>query len=230
MGAERVHAAPQPDGSPGQFYRALAETIPHMVWSAWPDGHHDYHNRRFHAYAGLAPAALAGWGWQAIVHPDDLQRCRARWQDALVRAARFEVEYRLKRHDGAYLWHLGTAEPLRADGRIVRWFGTCTDTESRKKADRMLEQARRSLEAMVESRSEALAASQRDLLGSLSSRERQALRHMVEGRTIAQTAEKLGVSPKSVKTYRSRVMSKLGVFDLPGLVKFAIRNGVTTIC
>jgi DNA-binding NarL/FixJ family response regulator len=73
------------------------------------------------------------------------------------------------------------------------------------------------------------SAEQRDPLGALSARERQVLRYTVEGKTIAQTAAQLGVSPKSVETYRSRVMTKLGIVDLPGLVKFAIRNGITTV-
>ena len=73
------------------------------------------------------------------------------------------------------------------------------------------------------------SAEQRDPLEALSARERQVLRYTVEGKTIAQTAAQLGVSPKSVETYRSRVMTKLGIVDLPGLVKFAIRNGITTV-
>lgn len=72
-------------------------------------------------------------------------------------------------------------------------------------------------------------AAQGDPLGALSARENQVLRCTVEGKTIAQTAVQLGISPKSVETYRSRVMTKLGIVDLPALVKFAIRNGVTTV-
>lgn len=72
-------------------------------------------------------------------------------------------------------------------------------------------------------------AHSRDPLESLSARERQVLRRTVEGKTIAETATELGVSPKSVETYRSRVMTKLGIDDLPGLVKFAIRHGITTV-
>lgn len=68
-----------------------------------------------------------------------------------------------------------------------------------------------------------------DPLGRLSTREREVLRHTVEGRTIAETAQRLGLSPKSVETYRSRVMTKLDIKDLPALVKFAIRHGVTTV-
>lgn len=72
-------------------------------------------------------------------------------------------------------------------------------------------------------------ADQSDPLGRLSAREREVLRHTVEGRTIAETAQQLGLSPKSVETYRSRLMTKLGIEDLPALVKFAIRHGVTTV-
>lgn len=69
----------------------------------------------------------------------------------------------------------------------------------------------------------------RDPLGSLSAREREVLGHMVEGRTIAETASRLGLSPKSVETYRSRMMTKLAIDDLPALVKFAIRHGITNM-
>ena len=69
----------------------------------------------------------------------------------------------------------------------------------------------------------------RDPMQQLSAREREVLRHTVQGRTIAQTAQRLGVSPKSVETYRSRVMTKLGIEDLPSLVKFAIRYGITSL-
>ena len=68
-----------------------------------------------------------------------------------------------------------------------------------------------------------------DPLGRLSARERQVLQHTVEGRTIAETAQRLGLSPKSVETYRSRLMTKLDIDDLPALVKFAIRHGVTSV-
>lgn len=65
-------------------------------------------------------------------------------------------------------------------------------------------------------------------LGRLSTRERQVLQLTVEGHNIAHTAERLGISPKSVETYRSRVLTKLDIHDLPALVKFAIRHGITS--
>ena len=72
-------------------------------------------------------------------------------------------------------------------------------------------------------------SNERDPLEPLSAREREVLRHTVEGRTIAETAQQLGLSPKSVETYRSRMMTKLAIEDLPSLVKFAIRHGITTV-
>lgn len=66
-------------------------------------------------------------------------------------------------------------------------------------------------------------------LDRLSAREREVLQRTVEGMTIAETARQLGLSPKSVETYRSRLMAKLGIDHVPGLVKFAIRHGITTV-
>jgi DNA-binding NarL/FixJ family response regulator len=66
-------------------------------------------------------------------------------------------------------------------------------------------------------------------LERLSARERQVLKLIVEGSTSNEVAGLLGLSPKSVDTYRSRLMTKLGIDDMPGLVKFAIRNGITTL-
>ncbi|OGA46706.1 MAG: DNA-binding response regulator [Betaproteobacteria bacterium RIFCSPLOWO2_12_FULL_62_58] len=68
-----------------------------------------------------------------------------------------------------------------------------------------------------------------DPLDWLSVREREVLQLTVEGRTIAETAQRLGISPKSVETYRGRVTAKLGIADLPALVKFAIRHGITSL-
>ncbi|MFV9504280.1 MAG: response regulator [Oscillochloridaceae bacterium umkhey_bin13] len=69
----------------------------------------------------------------------------------------------------------------------------------------------------------------RSPLASLSERERQVLQLTVEGQTAAQIAEQLTLSPKTVETYRSRVMQKLGLADLPALVKFAIQHGITPL-
>lgn len=137
------------------FYRLIAETIPHIVWSARGDGHADFFNQRGYDYTGLDAAQLQGWGWKAIVHPDDLQRSLESWTRALQTGERYEVEYRLRRHDGAYRWHHGSAVALRdAGGRPKRWFGTATDIESDVRSAQILE-------SMVEQRSRDLLETER---------------------------------------------------------------------
>ena len=66
-------------------------------------------------------------------------------------------------------------------------------------------------------------------LDRLSRREREILQLVVEGKSSAEIAETLSLSPKTVETYRSRLMSKLGIKDLPGLVKFALQHGLTPL-
>jgi DNA-binding NarL/FixJ family response regulator len=69
----------------------------------------------------------------------------------------------------------------------------------------------------------------RSPLDQLSGREREVFQLTVEGNTSAAIAEKLGLSPKTVETYRSRIMEKLGVEDITGLVRYAIRHGITPL-
>src|SRR3954468_22196045 len=108
--------------------RQIAETVPHLIWTARADGALDFFNRRCHEYTGLDLASLQGWGWKSVVHPDDWERSLATWTRALQSGERYEIEYRLRRADGAYRWHHGSAVSMRdAGGRPQRWFGTCTD-------------------------------------------------------------------------------------------------------
>ena len=139
---------------PAILYRLIADTIPHMVWTARADGGSDYYNLRYYEYTGLTPAELAGWGWKAIVHPEEIERCLAAWSRALQTGERYDMEYRLRRADGTYRWHHGTALPLRdARGRILHWFGTCTEIEAEVRSAQILE-------SMVQERTRALRESE----------------------------------------------------------------------
>jgi PAS domain S-box-containing protein len=119
-----------------QYYRFLSEAIPQMVWTAQPDGTLDYLNQRWSDYTGLSESELLGWGWEPIVHPDDLQDCRDRWLACLENGEPYEIEARIRRSsDGAYRWHLGLGVPMRDPlGTIIKWFGTNTDIHERKQA------------------------------------------------------------------------------------------------
>lgn len=109
-------------------FRTLADTMPQMVWSSQADGHHDYYNARWREFSGASADTTQGDDWRDLLHPEDQQRVVAAWQHSLTTAAPFNIEARLRRHDGDYRWVLGLALPVRdADGAILRWFGTYTD-------------------------------------------------------------------------------------------------------
>ncbi|MFW5973601.1 MAG: PAS domain S-box protein, partial [Bacteroidota bacterium] len=108
-------------------FRQLADAMPQMVWTTRPDGHHDYFNQRWYDYVGIDPLT-EGWGWVDVLHPDDVDRTVEIWRTSLESGEPYEIEYRFRRKDGVYRWHLGRALPVRDEaGRIERWYGTCTD-------------------------------------------------------------------------------------------------------
>ncbi|WP_443027230.1 PAS domain-containing protein [Sphingomonas sp. LR60] len=109
-------------------FRVLADTMPQMVWSTLPDGFHDYYNARWYAFTGMPEGSTDGEAWNGMFHADDQQRAWAAWRHSLATGDPYEIEYRLRHHDGTYRWVLGRALPIRdAAGAITRWFGTCTD-------------------------------------------------------------------------------------------------------
>jgi PAS domain S-box-containing protein len=120
-----------------QRYRALADAMPQIVWTAGPNGKATYYNRRWYEYTGLETGPPSGDEWINVVHPDDLQRTLARRRDTLASGEVFEVEYRFRSTDGDYRWHLGRAIPLRNEqtGAIDFWVGTATDIDARKRTE-----------------------------------------------------------------------------------------------
>jgi PAS domain S-box-containing protein len=116
-------------------FRTLADTMPQMVWSTLPDGYHDYYNARWYEFTGTPPRSTDGEGWNDVFHPEDQARAWAVWRQSLTTGDPYQIEYRLRHFDGTYRWVLGRALPIRdADGRITRWFGTCTDIHEQKLA------------------------------------------------------------------------------------------------
>lgn len=109
-------------------YEAIVNSIDQMIWSALPDGNHDYFNDRWYAFTGAAPGSTNGGGWKPMFHPDDQERARLAWQQSVATGEPYHIEYRLRHHSGEYRWVVGRARCVRgADGAITRWFGTCTD-------------------------------------------------------------------------------------------------------
>ncbi len=145
-------------------FRSLAQSMPNHAWTARPDGNLDWFNEQVYAYCGKAQGALDGAGWASIVHPDDLAATARAWAAALAQGELYQTEFRLRRADGSYRWHLGRAVPFRdAQGAIVRWIGTNTDIEDQKAAAVVLADMNAALEAGMAARTEELLRAQEAL-------------------------------------------------------------------
>jgi PAS domain S-box-containing protein len=121
-------------------FRAIADSMPQMVWSTLPDGFHDYYNARWYEFTGVPEGSTDGEGWNGMFHPEDQDRARALWGRSLATGEPYEIEYRLRHRSGVYRWTLGRATPIRDEsGQIIRWFGTCTDIDELKRMEQAKE-------------------------------------------------------------------------------------------
>ena len=125
--------------------RQVIDAIPTIAWCNLPDGPNEFLNKSWHEYTGLSPEESHGWGWQIAFHSDDLPPLMTKWQEMLVTREPGEIEARIRRHDGVYRWFLIRAEPLLEEGQLVRWYGTSTDIDDRKRAEDALNKARAEL-------------------------------------------------------------------------------------
>lgn len=120
-------------------YRQLGEGILHQIWTARSDGKLDYVNKRTLEYFNRTNNEMIGDGWQNVVHPDDISEVLTKWADSLRSGNPYETEFRLRRHDGEYRWHVAKATAGRdAFGNIVKWFGTNTDIHEQKESEEKL--------------------------------------------------------------------------------------------
>jgi PAS domain S-box-containing protein len=119
--------------------RLALDTIPALAWSAGPDGSADFVNRGWTEYSGLSLEDTKGSGWSSRIHPDDRDKFVDKFLKAVAAGAPYEDEGRIRRADGQYRWFLARSMPFRDEsGTIVRWYGTCTDIEDRRRAEEAL--------------------------------------------------------------------------------------------
>jgi PAS domain S-box-containing protein len=142
-------------------FRTLMEAISPMTWTNTPTGEVNFYNQQWYTYTGLDYEQTKAWGWQAVVHPDDLPYTLERYMKSLQSGEVFAVENRFRRgSDGMYRWHLNRALPIRDEtGTITLWVGTATDIHEQKRIEA-------DLESQVQARTRELKESNQDLLRS----------------------------------------------------------------
>jgi formate hydrogenlyase transcriptional activator len=131
--------------------QALIDTVPSFLWTSFPDGSKEFLNKRWYEYTGLTQEQGKGWGWKVVVHPDDLDRLVREWLALLNDPKPGELETRIRRYDGEYRWFLIRVLPeFDAEGNVVRWFGSDTDIEDRKRAETKLLEDERELRRITD--------------------------------------------------------------------------------
>ena len=155
-------SAAAPDGE--RLFRQFAEVAPIMVWVADPDGACTFVSQGWLEFTGTRLEDNLGAGWLELLHPDDVDGLRAAWERARVTREPFELEYRLRRGDGAWRWVLDRGRPIEdPDGLFSGWVGGCVDLHERAESEeeaRLLSDAGRLLAGAVEveERLDAVAA------------------------------------------------------------------------
>jgi PAS domain S-box-containing protein len=139
-------------------FRQLADSMPQIVWTACPDGYVDYYNERWYELTGFGREALGCWSWESVLDPEDIPRAREAYYSSIGSGEPYNIEYRLwDRKENRFRWFVARALPARdARGKIVKWFGTCTDIDGQKRIEDELRRANQDLEQFAFSASHDL--------------------------------------------------------------------------
>ena len=120
----------------------ILDSVPHVVWTASADGTTMTLNPRGIAYTGRRPALHCDGGWLTSTHPDDRERARRAWAEAVGAGTDFALECRFRRFDGVYRWHSFRAEPVGdSHGKVAFWIGTATDIDDQRNLELSLRQS-----------------------------------------------------------------------------------------
>jgi two-component system CheB/CheR fusion protein len=138
------------------YTRLVLDSSPHITCTASEKGKFTYANKFFLDYAGLTLEQAIRLGWQAVVHADQLADVQLRWQLAIGSGKKFFREMLIRRHDGAYCWHIVQALPIRdADGKVTSWVCSAADVHNKKLfTDELEKQIRERTLALKESNAE----------------------------------------------------------------------------
>jgi PAS domain S-box-containing protein len=134
-----------------QRFQSMANTAPVMLWMAGTDGLVTFFNQSWLKFTGLTMEQQQGLGWLQGVHPQDQEFCQETYDSAFHARGKFEMEYRIMRHDGEFRWILDTAVPrFTPNGKFVGYIGCCIDITERKSAEVALKHSQESVQAQLD--------------------------------------------------------------------------------
>ena len=138
-------------------FRSLVTATAQVVWTTNAAGEVVDPSESWQAFSGQSAAEMKGWGWTEPLHPDDRDRVKAVWAQAVESRSMYEVEFRARRFDGAYRDFAARGVPVLAlEGHIREWVGTCTDITERKRTQEELRTSEERLKALVQNASDAI--------------------------------------------------------------------------
>lgn len=186
-----------------ELFRVMADASPVMMWMSGPDSLCNFFNKLWLTFRGRTMEQELGNGWAEGVHPEDVDHCLQRYIAAFQARQPFQMQYRLRRHDGEYRWILDSGVPFYAPGgAFAGYIGSAVDIQD----------------------SKAFAAPVPTGRIPLTEREKQVLVLIADGKSTKEVAAALGISYKTADSHRSKIMEKLDIHETATLVRYAVRH------
>ncbi|MBA3684226.1 MAG: PAS domain S-box protein [Planctomycetes bacterium] len=133
-----------------QRFRAMADNIAQLAWTADATGYIFWYNRRWYEYTGTTFEQMQGWGWQAVHDPSHVDRVTDKFRTHLASGMPWEDTFPIRAADGRYRWFLSRAFPIRNEhGEVTLWFGTNTDVTEQMDTESALRRSNAELEQFV---------------------------------------------------------------------------------
>ena len=200
-----------------QQFSILADNAPVMIWRAGVDGLCDFFNKPWLDFTGRSIDQELGEGWVEGVHPEDVERCLGTYRQAFEARQDFSMEYRLRRHDGAYRWLLDNGRPYsRGSGSFAGYFGSCVDITEKKDVEDQLRRALDEKQGLIQEVNHRVKNNMQLILSLLRLQAKRAGAEETRRQLDDSAARVHAVALAQAQAYQSETLSQLDIGDFLG--------------